>query len=274
MNNKKILTIIGITLLFLLIGAVNAAENSTKETTVQNKQIDTTDSYNVKPIIQNDQSSQVSNNQKNVQKTSTNSIKCKVKTHDIKRRHGTNIKFAMWIKDNKNKPVDNLKLKLKRVYKGHSYTSYIRTSSGKGIKVYPKLGSGKHKIYITSANPKYKVSAVSTITIYQPKKVVKHYFFNTYSQKDYSKKIGKHSYLDVWFDDDACMYYVDLDSADGYKLKKVITFWQKIRQSGTYGKIINKAHYHFYQGGGIQTFGTKDLIGSWTLIGLRVYIIK
>ncbi|WP_461463622.1 hypothetical protein [Methanobrevibacter sp.] len=164
---KKILKIlIGISLLFLLIGAVNAADNSTKQSTVQDEQIDTPDSYNGKPIIWEDQSSQVSkNNQKTVQNTATKAIKCKVKTHDIKRRQGKNIQFAVWIKDNKNKPVDNLKLKLKRVYKGHSYTSYIRTISGEGIKFYSNLGSGKHKIYITSANPKYKVSATSTITI-------------------------------------------------------------------------------------------------------------
>ena len=78
--------------------------------------------------------------------------------------------FKVTVKDSKNKPIKNLKLKFK-VYTGNSYKTYTVKTNTNGIASLStkNLKAGTHKVTVTSGNSKYDVSASSKITV-QPVK--------------------------------------------------------------------------------------------------------
>lgn len=245
-KNKIFVLLVAVALLLLFVGAVSASDNT---------------NYDTKKVIK--------------EKQLTKPIPCKVKTKSITAYTNKPKKSISYIRDNKNKPVKNARLLITEIHNRHNH-SFISFADNKGryVDSTSNFEVGKTKVIITSADNKYKFSGSFFINIKKKKYVIKNIYFPTYNQRDYFKKIGKHSYLDCYFDDDNYRYYVDLLSKDKYKFKTVVTFWQKLNQYGYYGKIVKQAYSCFSGPIGEQTFSIKDNYGHYNLIGLRVYYIK
>jgi hypothetical protein len=152
--------------LILCIGAVSASpDNCSADNVIA---LDDSNNIDVKAI---DSSSNVSTTT-NV-KASVKKIDTEVDADDVAVIHKKKSYFKVKVKnDDTDKPVKNLKLKLKVFTKKKSKTYTIKTNS-KGIAKFNTkvLGTGKHKVVVTSADEQYKVSKKAKIFVGKKHKV-------------------------------------------------------------------------------------------------------
>ncbi len=122
----------------------------------------------VNPTIQEDQTS----SDESTHTTTVNNVKVsstitpKVKAQGITVKPKANSYFKVIVKTQNNKPVKNLKLKIK-VWTGKKTKTYTVTTNKNGFAKLStkKLTAGNHKVQVTSANKKYSISKSSKIVV-------------------------------------------------------------------------------------------------------------
>ena len=287
MNNKKILIVLSVIALTLLfVGAVSAADNTTKDTVKIKEKENTNKEVISETQIQSTKNKEISN--VNTNKVPSNSTKSK---DNIKPMHTNYSKsnnlnsektivsapkvyvyykhnnyFKVEVKNSHKKLIPNLKLKL-RVYTGKTFKTYTIKTNKKGIASLntKNLKIGIHNVLITSGSKKYKVNKASKIIVKKYQKL------KTLTMKigsgDYyeaQKRVYKKDYINLCYESKwgrqsrpGISIYATwgkaLNTAKHIKVSHFITYYKNYN-----GKIINrKSHYHAPQINGYKPFQVK-----------------
>lgn len=284
---KKILKIlIGISLLFLLIGAVNAADNSTTDTvTIEDSQNEET---NIKSIDE----SQAIEKTKTTPQTSdslkeSKKVKCKVKATPVKSYVNQKKYFKISVNKNDGSKIHKhipLGLKIKV---GKKYRYYTLKTNTLGIARFgtKNLPIGIHKVSIYSKSKNYKIYATSKIIIKQyPHVIIK--IKGPYANHAYKIVKKGAGYYDGYTvsasyslgGQDSPGAYVCVDGRGSYtgyvyvKLKKAKFYFKNNKN----GKIITRfatKPYNYYESPGCLGISELDtrLIKGYTPICVKVW---
>lgn len=192
-------------------------------------------------------------------------ISTKVSVDQVANEYKKSKYFKVKVKDKKGIAVKNVKIKLK-IYTGSKYKSYIIKTNSKGIAKFntKSLKLGNHKVVISSANAKYKISKSSKIFIGK-----KHYAI----VKPKHKKVLKNKDvigLKIVNDEDEKEAKVVYKKKPKYtKVIKAI-FYLKNKKTG---KIIKKTDSAEFDDGrwGLPD---KDFSKKYKLVKVKVYYLS
>ncbi|WP_298534016.1 Ig-like domain-containing protein [uncultured Methanobrevibacter sp.] len=197
--------------------------------------------------------------------TTVKKVDTKVSADQVANEYKKSRYFKVKVKDKNGHVVKNIKIKLK-IYTGSKYKSYTVNTNSKGIAKFntKSLKLGNHKVVISSADSKYKISKTSKIFIGK-----KHYAI----VKPKVKKVLKNKDVlgvKIYNDEDEKEAKVVYKKTPKYTKVVKAVFYLKNKKTG---KLITKTDSAEFDDGRWE-LPEEDFSKKYTLVKVKVWYLS